>query len=1298
MEEKIGSLIDALTRLVDNLEEKSTKDVVSEGRLDRPDDDFHDPVKEKEKEFKKQAEIHEKERSKKEKKKKDPRKILKTIMPVSIVEIDKKALKQLAKIIPTGNKIKEKIKKEEPPKQGLFDFLKMVGLGVLATVLAPVVAFVAMFKEIGNQKWFISLKNFVKDSKIGKMIGSALTTIKKAFTSLGTRFPKIGAMVGKLFGKGGTLTGIFSKITTMGKTVMDLVKSTKIGAIAGKVGKLMGKIFAPVMIVWGVIETVMGAVKGYKEDGVAGAIKGGVNSLFDFLVVDLVNLIVSIPAWFLEKIGLKNVAKSLKDNVAGILQSIKDMFGGIVDTAVGVFTLNPARIKKGLKDLFGGAKDFVGFVLSSFVDPVINFLVKDVFKWGDPESPFSFKKDVLDPAVNKVKRWFKGLLSLGDTEDGGWSLTAFINGVETKVIEFFTGIFAWGDVTDEKGEKTGEWSLGTFVGTAVEKAKEWVVGLFSWADPAIIFSLVDQAKEVWGEIKSWFTGLIKWADTDTDEKGNKDGFIISTVKGVVKNVKQYFEKLFTFDSAKSITTSVINIATWLPNLVVSGLGGVSAWFLELFGFEEGATKIKEWTAKFSIGDLVVGAVTKVWEWFKGRFPDASAYITKKWDELTDNVKDIGSWIWDKVKNIWNWIKKLWMDPKKTIEDAWNTTTGSIKSIGDWLKKKFTAVGEWISGMFTDIVGDIKTGWTNTVGAAASIGAWLKDKFVAVGEWFTTLFSDPKTAIKEAWENMLEGALNIGSWIGGKLKSAWESLTDLIGIGSVSDLIPDSLKDIGSYVWSKVSGVWDSITEVFDNIVNFDVKGYIKNEIKSKGGVVGEKIYDFVFGDEDAAAEAASKEQKAIEKTVAVTGAPVSDETIKNMDKARERIEDQVLGDAYQKNMESVYDSLDNLLESGEGKEDKIYMALQRAAKGMDSKDFEDKEEIQELMNRLNIGGLSESDRLARKELAAELAKGYTNVTGFDDTNQIGDAFMTEKARNFANQEVTRVKNEEMVSAYMEQLKTEGINLGDKKYSVNMLSSGKTDITQPMIDSYRELQAKYEAAQGADKEQLGYYMKALEQIGVSKQFEATPPSDPSMKQPITPVNRVMEQTQQVIPEQQLPSRGRGGRPTKYYENLKVTSELPDLNTDQAADNIRVSGESINTGTQNLADVVKSGFPEPSSPYAWEYLRMSGENINDGSRRIYEQSLEYKKAAESTSKTSDKNNQALINKVDQMVEIMAENSETHKKTLEVLEQHGLIDKQGNTVVNNGGNSTVVNNMTVESGIMQFRDRVVGRLNTK
>ena len=76
--------------------------------------------------------------------------------------------------------------------------------------------------------------------------------------------------------------------------------------MASKIGKFIGKIFAPIIILWGAIKTVMGAIKGYKEDGIAGAIKGGINALFDFMVGDLVKLIVAIPTWILEKIGLKN--------------------------------------------------------------------------------------------------------------------------------------------------------------------------------------------------------------------------------------------------------------------------------------------------------------------------------------------------------------------------------------------------------------------------------------------------------------------------------------------------------------------------------------------------------------------------------------------------------------------------------------------------------------------------------------------------------------------------------------------------------------------------------------------------------------------------------------------------------------------------------------------------------------------------------------------------------------------------------------------------------------------------------
>lgn len=69
--------------------------------------------------------------------------------------------------------------------------------------------------------------------------------------------------------------------------------------------------------------------------------------------------------------------------------------------------------------------------------------------------------------------------------------------------------------------------------------------------------------------------------------------------------------------------------------------------------------------------------------------------------------------------------------------------------------------------------------------------------------------------------------------------------------------------------------------------------------------------------------------------------------------------------------------------------------------------------------------------------------------------------------------------------------------------------------------------------------------------------------------------------------------------------------------------------------------------------------------------------------------------LLNRVDKMVELMSEHSTIQSKVLEVLTESGLMDKQGDTVVNNGGNTSVVNNMVADNNIMNFRDRVVGRL---
>lgn len=173
----------------------------------------------------------------------------------------------------------------------------------------------------------------------------------------------------------------------------------------------------------------------------------------------------------------------------------------------------------------------------------------------------------------------------------------------------------------------------------------------------------------------------------------------------------------------------------------------------------------------------------------------------------------------------------------------------------------------------------------------------------------------------------------------------------------------------------------------------------------------------------------------------------------------------------------------------------------------------------------------------------------------------------------------------------------------------------------------------------------------------------------------------------------------------YKNLDEAGNIISAGAYEFKDNakniketILDAGSNINSGAQSILDSTQPEFPRRQSPAAWEYIRDAGRELNAGSKRLYDQAVDYNKQSKDIGKLSKSNDDKLAKKVDEMVRILGENSEIQRKTLEVLQQHGLIDKQGDTIVNNGGNSTTINNMTVESDIMSFRERVLGRLQSK
>lgn len=1157
MDEKLSNLINSLTELVEKLDDVTTAIAAGTEDFDPMASSDPDAFKKKDKD---KEEQNDKLADKiggffNKPKKKEPRKILQKVMPISIVNVDNKALKQLKTIIPTPTTGDINTESEED-KSLDFGFLKKIGVGALAAVFAPIVAMITALQTISQSAWFLKLKGLITNSKIFGAIKSAAGSIKAIFGTLGTKFPVLGTIFGKI---GGVFGKVLGTVKSVGTTIFGMIKNTKIFAVASKVGKFIGNIFMPIIVLWGAIKTVMGAVKGFKQDGVAGAIKGGVTELFDFLVVDLAKLLASIPAWILEKIGLENMSKSLMATVDGIFDSVKKMFGGIVDVVVGVFTLDMDRLLAGVSDFYGGQVDFAAWLIGISIDPFINFL-KDIFNFGDPDSPFSFKEDIIDPAVESIKEWFKNLVALGNTGDGDWSLEKFINEVEKKVISFFTGIFEWGRDDD------GSWSLSTFVGTAFTKAKEWITGLFDWENISKTIKekstwLKDTVMETWNSVKEWFNNLFEWA-----EPSSEDGFIISKVKGVVNSVKDWFAKMFKFDSTSSIITSVINLKTWLPNLVISGLSGVTAWFLELFGFDEAASDIKEWESKFSIGGLIVDSVESVWNWFTSLFPE---------------------------------------------------------------------------------------------------------------EW--------------------------------------------------SFELPEGMDDIGNYVWNKIKDVWSGVTEIFDKIANFDMGRYVKNEIKNVPG--GEWLYDKIWGEEDRAlAESAAA-------TKTLTNVGIDDNIAKQAALAQRQSK---LGRANEDAQEKTADTYKDLITDAVGDKkslssQQIYLLAEALAQDNAAQNTKLGKEVLAL-----TGGKFDSENKKHRDiLAKQLRAMYDSEMVGDDVNDDYDKSIDLLSKAAGKQLAKRRVDIDTVNAMVSQIEKVGsVKIGGQILKLD----GSTPVTDSMVEEYKRLQQQVTTSTGQEKQALTQYLKALEKAGVSKMIQENKPQPlPSTNfklevTPTTPVNRLpvnaseqeLKDEWKKTPEYKIkhdvvsralgtdnhnllqprlsqsleipPKEFRSSQNIQPATDVELTSKIPGLNTDRATSDIEQAGRNINTGARKISDTVGDHFPKPNSPHAWEYLRMAGENINAGSKRIYEQSLEYNKSENLNKKSSDVDASDLSKKVDKMVQVMVETADIQKKTMQILSDNGLTEKTGDTVVNNGGNTTNISNVTVESDIMSFRDRVVGRLYSK
>ena len=201
-----------------------------------------------------------------------------------------------------------------------------------------------------------------------------------------------GGIFGKLAGllsaggpfAGALLTGLRNIFATLGKASIitkilpagllnTLSKMPKIFSIFGKFAKLAGAIGLAVTVVTGLIGTIMGAIKGYKEDGVMGAIKEGLIGLFDSVFASTIQILADIGGWILKLFGLEKLGALLGPTVKQVIDQVIDNFRSLFTIFDAILSLDANKLTDELGKFFTNSWE-------NIVKPLGNLLLTGIME------------------------------------------------------------------------------------------------------------------------------------------------------------------------------------------------------------------------------------------------------------------------------------------------------------------------------------------------------------------------------------------------------------------------------------------------------------------------------------------------------------------------------------------------------------------------------------------------------------------------------------------------------------------------------------------------------------------------------------------------------------------------------------------------------------------------------------------------------------------------------------------------------------------------------------------------------
>lgn len=212
---------------------------------------------------------------------------------------------------------------------GVIDSVRAVFRGLVTSTKAGPLGMLVD----GVKTNFTEIFDFIKNSVFGRIV----TGIKNLLV-----FPFEGLFVTP--GEANILTriknaifGPFQKVFNAIRGIFTFaVEGSGLMKILGSIGKVLGRLFAPFAIIMTIFDTVKGAIAGFEEDGIVGAIAGGITGLLNSIIGMPLDLLKGAVAYMLDFFGAESAAEylrgfSFQDVIAGAVNAIKNFFTGIID-------------------------------------------------------------------------------------------------------------------------------------------------------------------------------------------------------------------------------------------------------------------------------------------------------------------------------------------------------------------------------------------------------------------------------------------------------------------------------------------------------------------------------------------------------------------------------------------------------------------------------------------------------------------------------------------------------------------------------------------------------------------------------------------------------------------------------------------------------------------------------------------------------------------------------------------------------------------------------------------------------